>query len=110
MPRSVKAKQRTGSVVNSADVKPDCSLAGNTVCFTGELLSSRAGRRITRSQAEDLAAQAGLIVLRGVTKKLDLLVLADPDTRSGKAQKAQSYGTRLMAEAVFWNELGVRVE
>ena len=97
-------------VTPAASMPPPCSLSGSTVCFTGELLSSMAGRRITRSQAEGIAAQAGLIVLRGVTKKLDILVLADPDTQSGKARKAQAYGTRLMAEAVFWNEVGVRVE
>jgi DNA polymerase III subunit epsilon len=89
--------------------KPNCSLSGKTVCFTGELRSSIDGELVTRTDAEHLAAQAGLIVLRGVTKKLDILVLADPDTQSGKAKKARGYGTRLMAEAVFWNELGVRV-
>lgn len=103
-------QERKALAAPASPAAPACSLAGSTVCFTGELQSMLAGSRITRSQAEELAAQAGLVVLRGVTKKLDLLVLADPDTRSGKARKAQEYGTRLMAEAVFWNELGVRVE
>jgi len=85
-------------------------LAGSSVCFTGELGCSIGGKRITRDQAEELAAAAGLIVLRGVTKKLDLLVLADPDTQSGKAKKARSYGTRLMGEVVFWTAVGVAVD
>jgi len=86
------------------------SLAGKSVCFTGQLGCSMKGRLLTRQQAEELAAQAGLIVLRGVTRKLDILVLADPDTESGKARKARSYGTRLMAEVVFWTALGVSVD
>jgi DNA polymerase III subunit epsilon len=89
---------------------PPCSLAGRTVCFTGELRSSIGGQRITKERAEQLATNAGLFVLRGVTKKLEILVLADPDTQSGKARKARDYGTRLMAEAVFWRELAVSVE
>jgi len=44
------------------------------------------------------------------TRKLDLLVLADPDTQFGKAKKARSYGTRLMGEVVFWAALGVSVD
>jgi DNA polymerase-3 subunit epsilon len=42
-----------------------------------------------------------------VTKRLDLLVVADPDTQSGKARKAQDYGVRIMAEPAFWNALRV---
>jgi DNA polymerase-3 subunit epsilon len=45
-----------------------------------------------------------------VTKKLDLLVVADPDTQSGKAQKARKYGIRIMHEPVFWKAIGVEVE
>jgi DNA polymerase-3 subunit epsilon len=97
-----------GTVQPTRNDRP--ALAGKTVCFTGELLSWFQGERITRERAEQLATQAGLIVLHGVTKKLDLLVMADPDTQSGKARKAHAYGTRLIAEAVFWSALGLRVE
>lgn len=85
-------------------------LSGLSICFTGALTCSVDGRAITRSQAEEWAADAGMVVLRGVTKKLDVLVLADPDSQSGKAAKARSYGTRLMAEPVFWRELGIAVD
>jgi DNA polymerase-3 subunit epsilon len=75
------------------------SLHGLSVCFTGQLSMARA-------EAQQRAADAGLIVLGGVTKKLDILVLADPDSQSGKAKKARSYGTRLMSEAVFFEKIG----
>jgi DNA polymerase-3 subunit epsilon len=45
-----------------------------------------------------------------VTKKLDILVVADPHTQSGKARKARQYGTRIVHEPVFWQMLGVTVK
>jgi DNA polymerase-3 subunit epsilon len=86
------------------------SLRGQTVCFTGEMGSQIKGERVTRELAEKLAAGAGLAVQATVTKRLDLLVVADPDTQSGKAKKARQYGVRIMAEAAFWKALGIPVE
>ena len=86
------------------------SLTGLSVCFTGESICRRNGAPIQRSEAEQLAAGAGLNVQTSVTKKLDILVLADPDSLSGKAQKARRYGTRLIAEPVFWREIGVTID
>ncbi len=85
-------------------------LAGQTVCFTGALSSWLGGEPISRAHAEQLAAAAGLIVAPRVTKALDLLVVADPDSLSSKACKAREYGTRIMAEAVFWQAIGISVE
>jgi len=85
-------------------------LAGRTVCFTGSLSGRLDGEPITRTRAEQLATVAGLIVAPRVTKGLDLLVVADPDSLSAKARKAREYGTRIMAEAVFWQAIGVGVE
>jgi DNA polymerase-3 subunit epsilon len=62
---------------------------------------------VTRPVAEQLAAQAGLIVASSVTKKLDLLVAADPKTLSTKGRKAREYGIRIVAEPAFWRMLGV---
>lgn len=70
-------------------------LAGTTVCFTGEMERAR-------DECTAIAESAGMVVLKGVTKKLDLLVVADPDTQSGKADKARRYGTRVVAEPTFW--------
>jgi DNA polymerase III epsilon subunit family exonuclease len=85
-------------------------LAGKTVCFTGELLGSLEATPISRKMAEDLASQAGLKPMKSVTKKLDILVVADPHTMSGKGRKAREYGTRIMAEQAFWRAIGVEVE
>jgi len=85
-------------------------LTGKRVCFTGESQSRYLGQTITREMATELAMNRGMIVVESVTKKLDLLVVADPLTQSGKAKKAHKYGLRIMHEAVFWKFLGVEVE
>jgi len=56
------------------------------------------------------AKKAGMIVKNGVVKKLDLLVVADPNSMSGKAKKAREYGIRIIAESEFWRKLGVQVD
>jgi DNA polymerase-3 subunit epsilon len=68
------------------------------------------GQLISREYAEELAIKAGLEVVDSVTKKLDLLVVADPLTQSGKAKKARQYGIRIMHEPVFWKAIGVNVD
>jgi DNA polymerase-3 subunit epsilon len=85
-------------------------LGGKRVCFTGELASCIDGEPITRDMAEALAEKAGLIVLSGVTKSLDILVVADPNTQSGKAKKARQYGIRILAEPVFWHTIDIKVD
>ena len=85
-------------------------LCGKTVCFTGEMMSCIKGVRVTREDAQKIAAKQGLIVRQGVTKDLDILVVADPDSMSGKAKKAHKYGVRVVAEPVFWKMLEIQVE
>lgn len=82
----------------------------NTVCFTGECQCSIGGTPITREIAERLAAEKGLIVMSSVTKKLNLLVVADPNSQSGKAKKAMQYGVRVIHEPIFWRTLGVVID
>jgi DNA polymerase-3 subunit epsilon len=60
--------------------------------------------------AEMHATNAGLIVATGVTKRLGILVLADPESESGKSRKAREYGTRLLATSTFWGMIGVSVD
>lgn len=84
-------------------------LAGKRVCFTGECQCSLTGEAITREIAATLAERRGMIVVESVTKQLDLLVVADPLTQSGKAKKARQYGIRIMHEPVFWRALGLEV-
>jgi len=86
------------------------SLAGKRVCFTGELQCCRNGESISRELAEELSTRAGLVVVDSVTKKLDVLVVADPYTQSGKAKKARQYNIRVMHEPVFWRAIGVNVQ
>jgi DNA polymerase III subunit epsilon len=85
-------------------------LEGRSVCFTGALNAIIDGERVTRGKAIQIASENGMVVKKSVTKKLDYLVVADPDSLSGKAKKARDYGTRIIAEAVFWNLMGVDTE
>lgn len=86
------------------------NLKGKSVCFTGSLLMRFQGVPISREIAIGLALENGLLIKNGVTKDLDILVVADPNTQSGKAQKAREYGTRIISELFFWKELGIPVE
>jgi DNA polymerase-3 subunit epsilon len=83
---------------------------GKRVCFTGESQCTYCSQPLSRASASALAAQRGLIVVDSVTKKLDILVVADPYTQSGKAAKARRYGIRVFHEPVFWGALGVEVQ
>jgi DNA polymerase-3 subunit epsilon len=87
-----------------------CELVGKSVCFTGASVVTIRGFEITRDDQERLAGEAGMVVKPGVSTKLDILVLADPDSRSGKAKKADELGVRKMAEPVFWRALGVEID
>ena len=71
---------------------------------------ARKARGFTRDVAEAMAEAAGLIIAPRVTKKVDILVVADPDTASGKAKKAREYGIRIIAERPFWQKIGVAVD
>ncbi len=94
----------------SPQIQESESLVGKSVCFTGTSLCSENGVPMTRERAQELAGSAGLVVLPRVTKKLDILVVADPSSASSKAKKAREYGTRVLAEVAFWRALGVRVD
>lgn len=91
------------------DVNAVENLASMTVCFTGAIMSTVQGEVITRTYAKRLAEEAGLISKTSVSKGLDLLVIADPDSMSGKAKKAREYGVRIIAEREFWGLIGVAV-
>ena len=102
--------QRQMARLWSAPKEVSTELKGKSVCFTGELLATLRGAAISRTEAQALASRAGLNISTGVTKKLELLVVADPHTQSGKAKKAREYGVRIMAENVFWKAIGVNVD
>jgi NAD-dependent DNA ligase len=86
------------------------SLAGMSVCFTGLSVCSIRGVRLSREDQERMAAKAGLDVRQSVSARLDILVLADPESDSTKARRAQELGVRRIAEPVFWRMLGVPID
>lgn len=83
---------------------------GHSICFSGEFRGRLDGEPIQRRLAEEVARAAGMVVKSGVSKSLDFLVLRDPHSMSGKAKKAREYGTRILAEPVFWRMMGIQVE
>jgi DNA polymerase-3 subunit epsilon len=92
-----------GTAIKLADIQ------GKSVCFTGTFTYRIGGEVSTRSLAEKIATEKGMIVRKTVVKGLDYLVAADPDSMSGKAGKARKYGIRIIAELVFWRMVGVEV-
>ncbi|WP_395656514.1 exonuclease domain-containing protein [Nocardioides sp.] len=90
VPRSLDAAK--ASTVRP--VAPSFRLApGDQICLTGQM--SR-----PREDIEALVVAQGLSV-GGLTKKTRLLVAADPDSQSGKAAKARSYGVPIVTEAAL---------
>jgi DNA polymerase-3 subunit epsilon len=79
---------------------------GTRICFTGTALD-RNGTPIERADLEQLAASHGFQPVASVTKKTcDLLVAADPESGSGKAQKARQYGVAIMSVEQFLEAVG----
>jgi DNA ligase (NAD+) len=76
--------------VSETDLAPSDS---KTVCITGKLPSGK-----KKGDYKAPLAAAGFELVDKVTKDLDFLVLADPDSTSAKAKKARSYGTALISE------------
>jgi DNA polymerase III subunit epsilon len=72
---------------------------GTTVCFTGSM-------KYPRQKCIDIATAAGLINMDRVTKSLDILVVADPDSQSSKATAAKKYGLRILAATAFFDLIG----
>jgi len=79
--------------VKSNEATPEATKG--SICFTGALES------MTRSEAQFLATSSGFEVKGGVTKGLTYLVMADPNSTSGKARKARELGTKCISEKEF---------
>ncbi|MCP2265640.1 exonuclease domain-containing protein [Promicromonospora thailandica] len=67
---------------------------GDLVVFTGAMDEPR-------DVWQRRAAAAGLVPHPAVTKRVRLVVAADPDSMSGKARKADAYGIPVVGEAGF---------
>lgn len=85
-------------------------IRGRSVCFTGASVVTIRGLSLERDDQERFAAEAGMIVKGNVSRKCDILVLADPDSRSGKSKLADDLGVRKIAEPVFWRMLGIPID
>ncbi|WP_333812380.1 exonuclease domain-containing protein [Timonella senegalensis] len=72
---------------------------GDLVVLTGEM--SR-----PRSEIEADLVRAGYTPWNGVTKKVKLLITADPDSLSGKTKKAREYGIPVVVESALLELLG----
>ncbi|GAB1817663.1 exonuclease domain-containing protein [Herbidospora sp. RD11066] len=67
---------------------------GDLVVFTGEMDEGR-------EYWEDRAREAAMVPHGNITKKVRLLVAADPDSLSGKARKARAYGIPIVTPEAF---------
>ena len=107
---TVEHRQTSNNAVAMVSAPARENLKGKRVCFTGECRCLLRGSAISRELGTQLATDQGLVVADSVTKDLDILVVADPQTQSGKAKKARQYGVRVMHEPVFWRAIGIDVE
>jgi DNA polymerase-3 subunit epsilon len=85
---------------------PKEDLVGRTVCFTGTTQGPR-GTSCSRSDAERLAGDHGLVPKPGVSRSLDYLVAANPTGSTGKLKKARQLNVRVMGAREFWMMLGL---
>lgn len=60
-----------------------------------------------RSELAGFLSEMGYNVAERATKKTDLVVAADPDSLSGKAEKARLYGIPVVAEQYLYDVIGV---
>lgn len=105
--REMISRAQTEQPATKAVLRPAPDLVGKLVCFTGELQCTLKGVPIDRSMAENLVSERGLVVKPGVSKKLDFLVAADPNSLSTKARTARKLGVRIIAEQAFWRMIGL---
>ncbi len=101
---------RAGITIQKPEPRAEASgpLAGKTFCFTGAIKKTdpATGKPYTRKQMEGLVTKLGGRALSDVTAKLDYLVMADPDSKSSKAEKARKMGTRILSEEELFGMVG----
>ncbi|HKI45164.1 MAG TPA: exonuclease domain-containing protein [Balneolales bacterium] len=104
------ASAKAGGIISNNKFHFNNTVQGKSICFTGQLQSRISGKPVERSLAQKIAQQHGMIIKKNVSKKLDYLVAADPNTMSGKAKKAREYGLKILAEPEFWRLIGMNVD
>ncbi|MEV7011430.1 exonuclease domain-containing protein [Streptosporangium sp. NPDC051022] len=94
----LSAESTDGALADAATAPPDFPrfrlTAGDLVVFTGEMDGSR-------DEWEWRARQAGYVPHGYITKRVRLLVAADPDSLSTKARKARDYGIPIVTPDAF---------
>lgn len=81
------------------------NFSGKSVCFSGDINVEINGKIYTRNEIEWIAEEKNMILKSGVSKQLDLLVVADTQTQSGKAKKAREYDIRILSGNDFLNKV-----
>jgi DNA ligase (NAD+) len=76
------------------EVKSGSPFVGKKVVFTGAL-------NIKRADAQKMVIEVGGECPNSLAKDTDFLVMAETDSTSAKAQKAEKYGTKIIDEAEF---------
>lgn len=102
-------RQEKGEIYRHAATCTE-NVIGKKICFTGEFRYQIHGKEVTRQMAVQIAQDKGMIVKNSVSRDLDFLVVADPDSMSGKAKKAREYNIRIISEPIFWRMFGVQIE
>lgn len=99
-------KENNPAFQNSHDV----DISEKSICFTGKFKAKVDGIPVDRSTLQKIAQQHGMIIKKNVTKKLDYLAVADPNSMSTKAKKARKYGLKVLAEPEFWRLVNINIE
>ena len=77
---------------------------GLKFCFTGAVRREHeaTGKPFTRKALQAVVEQLGGKAASGVSADLDYLVMANPDSKSSKANKARKLGTEILGEDAFF--------
>ncbi|BCI51639.1 hypothetical protein NIIDNTM18_09170 [Mycolicibacterium litorale] len=98
----------TSGLCGEADDIAATLTPGVRICFTGTAQDG-SGRIVERPEMERLAASAGLVPVKTVSKtRCDVLVTAEVGTQSGKARRALEYGKPVFCADDFFAWLAGR--
>lgn len=75
----------------------DGKLSGKSFCISGTIQVELGGKRATKKDFGELLEKHGARMEPDVTRTLDYLIVADPSAITGKTQKAQKYGVRVIS-------------
>lgn len=84
--------------------------AGQLVVFTGQSRTTISGALVDRGAQIMIARWVGCEVLSRITKKAQLLIVADPNDFTGNLQKARDYGIPVVQEPDFLRTVGIPPE